>query len=80
MKENTYEDCNYCGGKVNEKLLTKDCWWGIQLVALINEVPTGVCEQCGEKYYKASVLKKVERILADREDMSSIEIPVGDFG
>jgi len=79
MNVNTYDDCNFCGGRVIERLSQKDCWWGDKFVALINNVPTGVCEQCGERYYKASVLKKVEAILAHREKISSIEVPVGDF-
>ena len=52
MKKNDYEDCNYCGGRVSEQLVSKNCWWGNRLTALIYDVPTGVCEQCGEKFYK----------------------------
>lgn len=79
MNKIAYEDCSYCGGKVIEKPMIKDCWWGERLVALINAVPTGVCIQCGERFFKAEVLKKVERILEKRENMSSVEIPVGEF-
>ena len=79
MNRNEYEDCSYCGGKVVEKPMTKDCWWGEQLVALINDVPTGVCTQCGERFYKAGILKKVEKIIENREKMTSVEIPVGEF-
>ncbi len=59
--------------------MTKDCWWGERLVALVNDVPTGVCVQCGERFYKAEVLKKVETIIEKREKMSSMEVPVGEF-
>jgi len=57
---NTYDDCSFCGGRVTEKHVQKACWWGDKLIAIIDNVPSGVCEQCGEKYYKASVLKEIE--------------------
>lgn len=74
-----YDDCNFCGGQVNEKLVQKPCWWGDNLVAIIDNVPTGVCLQCGEKYYEAKTLKEVERILTEKEYISVTEIPVAEF-
>jgi len=76
----TYDDCNYCGGKVTEKLVPKDCWWGDKLIAVINHVPAGVCEQCGEKYFRANVLKKVESLLKEKKKLNrKVCIPVGEF-
>jgi len=75
----TYDDCTYCGGRVTERPVTKACWWGDQLIALIEEVPAGVCEQCGERYYKAHVLEKSEELLRSRDAFGSVAIPVTSF-
>jgi YgiT-type zinc finger domain-containing protein len=65
------ERCEYCGGPLVEKhveLLRKT---GEQYV-LMENVPAGVCADCGTRYYAANVLKMIEEALrrqrpADRE-------------
>jgi len=74
-----YDDCTFCGGRVQERLVTKACWWGDQLVAMVENVPTGVCDQCGERYYKAYVLKEIESMLSTKETFRSVKIPLGSF-
>jgi len=76
----TYDDCAYCGGKVSEKNIKKANFWGEELTALVDNVPAGVCGQCGEKYYKAEVLKIIEKILKERSALvSQICVPIADF-
>lgn len=74
-----YDDCTFCGGRVQERLVTKVCWWGDQLVAIVENVPAGVCDQCGERYYRAYVLKEIEAMLSKREIFRSVEIPLASF-
>lgn len=74
-----YDDCTFCGGRVQERLVTKACWWGDQLIALVENVPAGVCDQCGERYYKAAVLKKIEAMLSEKEALKSVRIPLVSF-
>ena len=75
----TYGDCSYCGGKVIEKRVQKTCWWGEKLRALIENVPAGVCTQCGERFYKAAVLKGIEVMLKKKSSFTSICIPMAEF-
>ncbi|MFQ5681462.1 MAG: type II toxin-antitoxin system MqsA family antitoxin [Candidatus Omnitrophota bacterium] len=76
----TYDDCSFCRGKVSPRIVQKDCWWGERLIAVIDNVPAGVCEQCGERYYKADTLKNIEAILKRREEMrNTINLPLADF-
>jgi len=76
----TYDDCSYCGGRVSERNVKKTCFWGEELTAIVDNVPAGVCEQCGEKYYKAEILKIVEKILKERSSLvTRIQIPFADF-
>ena len=75
-----YDDCSFCGGRVTEKLVQKICWWGDKLIAIIDNVPAGACEQCGERYYKAVVLKAIENLLRKKRKFKvRIQIPLADF-
>jgi YgiT-type zinc finger domain-containing protein len=47
-----FADCSFCGGRVREKLVRVDCRIGDRLV-IVEDVPAGVCEQCGEQYFTA---------------------------
>lgn len=75
-----YDDCTYCGGEVTARNVRKTCFWGEELTAIVDNVPAGVCKQCGEKYYKAHVLKLVEKLLKERKTLVvQIRVPVADF-
>ncbi len=74
-----YDDCSFCGGRVQERLIPKVCWWGEQIVAIVDDVPTGVCDQCGERYYKAQVLKEIEELLAQRDTRKTVCVPLAQY-
>jgi len=58
-----YSDCFFCGGEVHERRVTREAWWRGQL-HLIENVPVGVCDQCGEKFIRPAVAKAIDRMLA----------------
>ena len=58
-----YGDCTICGGHVSPKLVEKVCSRQGRLTAVVREVPAGVCDQCGERYYTVTVLKHIEELL-----------------
>lgn len=75
-----YANCTYCGGRVAERKVQKACWWGDKLLAIVGSVPAGVCDQCGEKYYKAKVLKTIESLLKEKKAFNrQVSIPVADY-
>lgn len=74
-----YDDCSFCGGRVAERLVQKACWWGDKLLAIVDNAPAGVCEQCGERYYQAKVLKVIEDFLKKRHFDTQIQLPLADF-
>jgi YgiT-type zinc finger domain-containing protein len=57
----TYADCSFCGGEVAEKKIDYDYRRESRLLVISN-VPAGVCGQCGEKYFKPEILKKMDDI------------------
>ena len=62
-----YHKCHFCGGQVLEKRITIDYRWGDKLMAIIENVLAGVCQVCGEQYFKAEVVKEMERIATSEE-------------
>jgi len=76
MKKRKYSDCFYCGGVVEEQLIPREIRWKGELI-IIEEVPVGVCTQCGEKMLKPEVVKAVDLVLQKKkEPAKTIEVPV----
>ena len=73
----TYHKCHFCGGEVVEERITTDYRWGEDLIAIIENVPTGVCQNCGEQYIKAEIVKEMEKLANSKEKPKRmIEVPL----
>ena len=74
-----YGDCFYCGGAVEEKLMPRELRWEGRLFIFEN-VPMGVCTQCGEKVLKPEVAKIIDKILKDqKKPTKTIQVPVYEY-
>lgn len=72
-----YNRCHFCGGAVTEKRVVVDYRWGDEFLAIIENVPAGVCGICGERYFKAGVVKAMERTAHSRARATkTVEVPV----
>ena len=58
-------ECYFCKGRVVEEKVNVDFRWGRKL-KVIENVPAGVCQQCGEKYFQSAVYKAMEKLAASR--------------
>jgi YgiT-type zinc finger domain-containing protein len=75
--ERVYQKCYFCGGEVVEKRVTVDYRWGAELLAVVKNVPAGVCQICGEQYIKAEVVKEMEEVVQSKEQpQETLAIPV----
>lgn len=73
----TYHPCYFCKGEVKEEKVTVDYRWGEELLAVIKGVPAGVCQICGEQYFKAEIVDEMEKSAQSREKaQETIEVPV----
>ena len=73
---NPYDDCVYCGGIVDEKSDVLDYRYHGRLF-IVEGVPMGVCRQCGEKYMKAEVARKIESLASQEHSITStMAVPV----
>jgi len=70
------ETCEYCGGEIVEKRVTLHRKVKGNYV-LIENVPAGVCKECGTRYFAANVLKTIEESVRGRRQVErEILVPV----
>lgn len=74
-----YADCSFCGGEVKEEKVELDYrYQGNPFI--FQNVPAGVCQQCGEKYLTAKIAKEIERRIQTKETWDkTITVPVNVF-
>jgi len=74
--------CYQCGGKLKRENIDIARYWGKDLIAL-NNVPSLVCTQCGEKYFEAKVSKKmderIQQALKRKISIQKIDVPMVQF-
>ncbi|MBI3807745.1 MAG: type II toxin-antitoxin system MqsA family antitoxin [Nitrospirae bacterium] len=78
-----FGDCTFCGGEVEAKQIEYD-YRRMERLLVISNVPTGVCRQCGEKYFKPEVLKRMDQAYHDvfdrhQEPERVLEVPAVSF-
>jgi YgiT-type zinc finger domain-containing protein len=74
-----YDDCYFCGGVVEERLLPREIRWKGELLIFEN-VPMGVCTQCGEKFLRPEVAKTIDAALEVTKRPSRVlQVPVYQF-
>ncbi|MBI2472117.1 MAG: YgiT-type zinc finger protein [Planctomycetes bacterium] len=54
--------CEYCDGVVKERIIKKEVFKHKNGFVMLEDVPVGICDECGYRYYHASILKIVEEI------------------
>lgn len=70
------ERCEYCNGVIREK--TTELSRKVRgKYVVIENVPAGVCSECGTRYYAANVLKSIEEALRGRRRaIREVQVPV----
>ncbi|MFI5365664.1 MAG: type II toxin-antitoxin system MqsA family antitoxin [Candidatus Binatia bacterium] len=70
------ETCYFCGrGVLERRRVTVDFRWGDELTVIEN-VPATVCNECGEQYYAAKVVRQMERLAKVRRRERELRVPV----
>ena len=54
--------CEFCGGETVTKRVQKPYWHRGKLY-LVEDVEAEVCRECGERYYHATTLDELDRML-----------------
>ncbi len=73
-----YGECEICNKPLQEKNLQRDFWIKDKLVVIEN-VPAGVCPQCGEKVVNAEAGEHIAELLKDSKRIDkapTISVPL----
>jgi len=76
--------CNFCGNKNSNKMVTQYIYRNNGKFMIVEDVPCEQCEYCGEQYFAADVLKKIETDFTavyshNKKATQEIVIPVEQF-
>ncbi len=70
------ETCEYCGGPIREKKVDISRKVNGDYI-FVENVPAGVCAECGTRYYAANVLKTLEEtVRGHRKAKREVVVPV----
>jgi YgiT-type zinc finger domain-containing protein len=61
-----YGECEICNTPMREKIIKQDFWIRGKLI-IVEDVPAGVCPQCGEKVVKADVGRWIIKLIQNSE-------------
>ncbi len=73
--------CEYCEGTVKERLVAREAFKHKTGFVILENVPIGICDRCGNRYYTAGLLHKVEEVAMGKSipDRSEL-VPVAHLG
>ena len=72
--------CEYCEGKVKEKIVKREAFKHKAGFVILEDVPIGICDSCGYRYFHSSILKKVDEIGSRKKLPERTEnVPVAHF-
>jgi YgiT-type zinc finger domain-containing protein len=72
--------CEYCDGTVRERLVKREVFRHKNGLVILEHVPIGICDTCGERYYSAEVLHKVHNIATGRtKPARKVTVPIAKY-
>jgi len=72
--------CEYCDGIVRQRTVEREAFKHRAGFVILENVPIGVCDTCGNRCYHASLLRRVEEIATRRRIPERMEmVPVTVF-
>ena len=72
--------CEHCGGQVQTRRVERESLRHKGSFVILEDVPIGVCEKCGARYFDASVLRRVAEVGRGKTPRDrTLEVPVGRY-
>ena len=72
--------CEHCGGHVSERRMDQEALRHKGTFVVLEDVPIGICDKCGARYFDAQVLRRVAEIgRATSVPTRTLTIPVDRF-
>ena len=76
--------CNFCGNKNFRRRKVQYIYKHDDKYLIVNNVPCEECEYCGEQYFEAQSLKKIESdfneiYISGKEPKKRVQVPIEEF-
>jgi YgiT-type zinc finger domain-containing protein len=71
--------CEHCEGTVRERKMEREAIRHKGNFVILEDVPIGICDNCGARYFHASVLRRVAEIGRRPAPLQTIEVPVARY-
>lgn len=72
--------CEHCDGTVREHRVDREALRHKGSFIILEDVPIGVCEQCGARYFDASILRRVAEIGRGKAPpLRTVEVPIAPY-
>jgi len=72
--------CEHCGGMVRQRRMDREALRHKGSFVILEDVPVGVCDKCGARYFDASILRRVAEIgRGMTPSQRTIEVPVAPY-
>jgi len=71
--------CEYCDGIVCERIVEREVFKHKNGFVILKNVPIGVCNNCGSRYYSAKVLHEVDDIASGRRQAEEEVVPIAEY-
>ncbi|HEV8718803.1 MAG TPA: YgiT-type zinc finger protein [Candidatus Binatia bacterium] len=76
-----YGKCHVCGERMEERLIKQEFWIKRKLI-VVEDIPAGVCPQCGEKVVRANIGRLIAVLLEDAKRLRkarTMSVPILSF-
>lgn len=72
--------CEHCDGRVRERRVEREALRHKGGFVILEDVPIGVCDKCGARYFNASILRRVAEIgRGTAAAQRKVEVPVARY-
>jgi len=66
--------CEYCAGVVQERQVEREAFKHKTGFVILEDVIIGVCDTCGNRYYSADTLKRVQEVATGKAPPERTEL------
>lgn len=73
-KDSYNPTCEYCDGAVKERRVKREMFRVKDKFVILENIPVGVCDRCGARYYHAYIVHRAHQIARDESSADRKEI------
>ena len=72
--------CEHCEGTVRERHVQREAFRHEDGFVILEDVPVGICDKCGSRYFHATVLRRVAEIgRGTTPPVRTVQVPLDQY-